>query len=250
MTKRPATVLVGHGSVMSESGHGMMQVAETLRALQVTPIVEAGFLNYSTPTFAEAVARACSQGATGVVVLPYFLVAGVYVKNDLPAMVRQVAADHPGLRWSVADAFLEDQRIVNLALKRLADAGAQPGPETGLLFAAHGTPLAAANRPIEWTLGRTQKQGGFGAACIGYLDCNAPDIPTAIDKLVETGVRSLAILPYFLQLGRHVRRDLPAHFAAAQQRHPQVAFQIAHFLDYDPLLAEVAAERILASLTC
>ncbi len=251
MSKRiPAVVLIGHGSLHSDSGSAMIRIAARLREQGVTSIVEPAFLNYNRPTLAEAVIKCKALGATKIIVQPYFLIEGVYVRNDLPALVKSVAAEHRDLIFEIAEAFGDHPAMAKLALKRVQAVDPAPNPAAGLLFVAHGSPLEAANRPIDRVLRRVQTKTGYGAAAIGYLDCNQPDIPSAIAQLAESGVGHITALPYFLQVGRHVREDLPALFQAAQQRHPQTEIRTAEPLGYDLLLAEVAAERIMIYLTC
>lgn len=250
MAKKTAAVLVGHGSLHSDSGRAMLQIAALLREQQVAPVVEAGFLNYHEPTLADAVAKAVAQGATHVIVQPYFLIEGHYVRNDLRQAVRALAASHKPVRFTIGDVLGDHTAMFNLACKRLAAVDPTPDAQTGVLFVAHGTPLAEANAPIQRLLQRVCAQAGYHQAGIGYLDCNAPDILTAFAQLVATGVTRLTVLPYFLHWGRHVRTDLPVLFAQAREHHAHVAIQIAHHLDYDPLLAQVAAERIMSSMMC
>lgn len=250
MAKKTAAILVGHGSLHSDSGRSMVQIATLLREQQVAPIVEAGFLNYNEPTLADAVAKAIAQGATQVIVQPYFLIEGHYVRNDLRQAVNTLAVTHAPVRFTVGEVLGDHTAMFALACKRLAAVDPAPQAQTGVLFVAHGTPFAEANAPIHRLLQRVCAQHGYQQAGIGYLDCNTPDIPTAFDQLIETGLTRLTVLPYFLHLGRHVRTDLPALFSQARTRHAQVEIQIAHHLDYDPLLAQVAAERILSSMMC
>jgi len=250
MTKKTAAVLVGHGSLHSDSGRAMLQIATLLREQQVAPIVEAGFLNYNEPTLADAVAKAIAQGATQIIVQPYFLIEGHYVRNDLRQAVNAQAATHKPVRFIIGEVLGDHTAMVGLACKRLTAVDPAPPAQTGVLFVAHGTPFAEANAPIQRLLQRVCARGGYQQAGIGYLDCNTPDIPTAFDQLVETGITRLAVLPYFLHLGRHVRTDLPALSGQARARHAHIEIQVAHHLDYDPLLAQVAAERILSSMMC
>ncbi|MCB0188299.1 MAG: CbiX/SirB N-terminal domain-containing protein [Caldilineaceae bacterium] len=76
MHKKTAAILVGHGSIHSDSGKSMIRIAARLREQGVTTIVEAGFLNYNEPSLAAAVAKAKGQDATHVVIQPYFLIDG------------------------------------------------------------------------------------------------------------------------------------------------------------------------------
>ena len=54
MAKRVhAAIIVGHGSLRSDSGSAMIRIAARLREQGVAPIVEAGFLNYNRPRSEE-----------------------------------------------------------------------------------------------------------------------------------------------------------------------------------------------------
>ena len=68
-------------------------------------LVEVGFLNYSTPKFEDAFKSCVEKGATEVIIAPYFLVAGKFVKVDLPPKIEAMRAQFPEVRVLVADAM-------------------------------------------------------------------------------------------------------------------------------------------------
>ncbi|HXF63983.1 MAG TPA: sirohydrochlorin chelatase [Caldilineaceae bacterium] len=245
-----AIVLLGHGSLRSASGAAMIRCAARLRARGLAPLVAAAFLNYSRPTLMETAARCRARGATEVLIQPYFLIAGAYVRHDLPALVASVAAHYPGLRFTIGDALGDHAALIRLALHRVQDAldrlPRADGPR-GLLLMAHGTPLPEANAPLYRVLEAVAREASFARRLVGYLDCNEPTIPAALAALAAEGARQIVALPYFLHMGRHVREDLPALIAQAQATLPAAIVQ-AHHLDYDPLLVEALAERIVTHL--
>jgi sirohydrochlorin cobaltochelatase len=241
-----AIVLIGHGSLKSASGAAMIRIAARLRERGVAPIAEASFLNFSRPTLAEAVERCIAQGARSIVVQPYFLVAGKYVSEDLPQQVAEQAQNKPRIEFEVAAAFGDHPALVRLVIERAqtADPHSSDSGPTALLLLAHGSPMATANAPLDRLVERIQAAGGYARVALGYLECNEPSIPDAIDALAAEGMRQIVAVPYFLQLGRHVAEDLPALIAAAQQRHPHVALMLAPHLGYDSALFEVVADRV------
>ena len=242
-----AIVLLGHGSLRSASGASMIRYAARLRARGLAPIVAAAFLNYSRPTLMETAARCLARGATEVLIQPYFLIAGAYVRHDLPALVASVAAHYPDLRFTIGEALGDHPALIRLATRRVQDAlallPAADGPR-GLLLMAHGTPLPEANAPLYRVLEAVAREAGFERQAVGYLDCNEPTIPAALATLAVEGARQIVALPYFLHMGRHVREDLPALIAQAQTALPAVTIVPAHHLGYHPLLVETLAERI------
>lgn len=250
MSKRTAAIVVGHGSLHSDSGKSMMCIATRLREQAITPVVEAGFLNYNQPTLADAVAKSSAQGATHFVIQPYFLIDGQYATRELPALVRTIAAQRAPHSFVIAETLGYHTALVQLAQKRIQAVDPQVAPASALLVVAHGTPLESANEPIYRVAQKLGSNLGYATALVAFLDCNQPTIADAIQQLVDAGYRRIIIQPYFLHFGRHVRSDLPAHFVRAQQTYPAVTFMVAHHLDYDALLVNVTAERILASLPC
>jgi sirohydrochlorin cobaltochelatase len=243
-------LLVGHGSLRPGAGAAMIRLAARVREAGIAPIVGAGFLNYSRPRFADALARLAAHGAREIVVQPYFLAPGKFVRVDLPRAVRAAQEAHPALTLRLAEPFGDHEALAALALKRAAEAcDRAPGPmrghgrDSGLLLMAHGSPDASANRPIAAVAERIRAVGRYEHVVVCYLDLNTPSIPTAIDELAARGVRRMVATPYFLQLGGHVAEDLPAIIAAARLRHPTAAIALAEHLGYDPLLVRVIADR-------
>lgn len=241
-------VLIGHGSLRSASGAAMIRCAARLRERGMAPVVAPAFLNYSRPTLAETVARLCDQGVSRIWVQPYFLIAGAYVQQDLPALVRRVAADHPDIAFTVGEALGAHPALIELAWARVqsALAVAQPAANAprGLLLMAHGTPLPAANAPLAVIAEQVARRGSFAQHTVAYLDCNAPDIPAGFAALAAAGAAQIVALPYFLHLGRHVAEDLPRLAAQAAAALPQVTIVHAQHLGYDPLLVDALAATI------
>jgi sirohydrochlorin ferrochelatase len=249
-----AILLVGHGSLRPGAGAAMIRLAARIRAAGIAPIAGAGFLNYSRPSFAEALARCVAYGADEVVVQPYFLVPGKFVRVDLPRLMAAGRAAYPDLALRLAEPFGDHPALAELALKRAAQAGPplrswtewRPGQE-GLLLMAHGSPDASANQPIEALAELIRAGGKYAHVLVGFLGLNQPSIPAAIDDLAARGVRQLTAVPYFLQLGGHVAEDLPSLIAAARAGHPALAIGLAEHLGYDQLLVEVIADRVASA---
>ncbi|GIV97847.1 MAG: hypothetical protein KatS3mg057_2504 [Herpetosiphonaceae bacterium] len=242
-----AIVLLGHGSLRAGSGAAMIRLAARAREAGLAPIVEAGFLNYSRPSFADALARCVAKGAEQVIVQPYFLVPGKFVRIDIQRLVNISQATQPGLRLLLAPPFGDHPALAQLVLKRAAEvegaAAGSPAP-AALLVMAHGSPNPRSNAPIEGIARRIEASGRYAAVVVCYMDLNQPSIPQAIDALVAHGIQGIVAVPYFLQFGGHVAEDLPAAIDEARLRHPALTLLLAGHLAYDPLLLSVIADRV------
>jgi sirohydrochlorin ferrochelatase len=91
-----ALVLIAHGSRRHASNEEVIKLAgDIARALKdAYPIVQAGFLELAEPLIPDAIDRCIQQGASDVVVVPYFLSAGRHVHEDIPAEVDKARAMH------------------------------------------------------------------------------------------------------------------------------------------------------------
>jgi len=111
-----ALVLFSHGSLLCGAGEALDAHAARLRARGEFPLVEVGYMNYSEPTFAQAVAKCRAAGATHIRVLPFFLVPGYFVTTTLPKHIKQARLDFPDITFTVADALGTDERLADALL--------------------------------------------------------------------------------------------------------------------------------------
>lgn len=100
-----AIILFSHGSVLCGAGETLRLLAERMRERGDAPIVEVGYLNYSEPAFEETFERCVAAGAGRITIAPYFLVAGKFVKVDLPRKIAAARARHPEIAVHVAEAL-------------------------------------------------------------------------------------------------------------------------------------------------
>lgn len=86
---------------------------------QATGPVALAFLESMQPDFAQGIATLASSGAKAIRVVPLFLATGSHLRNDLPELIAQAKAQHPGLEISIATAIGEAD-IIQEAVARYA----------------------------------------------------------------------------------------------------------------------------------
>ena len=113
---KTALLLIAHGSRNAEANDDLFVLVEELRAAY--PIVEASFLELAKPTIDEA-ARACvTLGAQRVILLPYFLSAGVHVRRDLQEHRDRLAKDHASVEFALAEPIGRHPLLREILLQR------------------------------------------------------------------------------------------------------------------------------------
>ncbi|MFM7321107.1 MAG: sirohydrochlorin chelatase, partial [Armatimonadota bacterium] len=117
---------------------------------------------------------------------------------------------------------------------------------TALLLLAHGSPRASANAALEFLAERLWETGPYPVVVVGYLECNSPSIPEAIDRCVELGATEIRAVPWFLHIGTHVAQDLPEFLDAGRERHPTVTFLLADYVGLAGRVGDLLADRARA----
>ncbi len=115
-----ALIVFAHGSRVESANEAVREVCRAMADGSGQP-VQAAFLELGTPDLASAVEAAADGGAQRVVIIPYFLTLGLHLKRDLPELVRQAEARHPGLRIDVTPPLDGHPSMVGILLDRAAE---------------------------------------------------------------------------------------------------------------------------------
>lgn len=246
--RQSAVILFSHGSVLPGAGVMLDGHVAAMRVLGRFATVEAGYLNYSDPPIEVAVEKCLRAGASQIVIVPYFLVAGKFVTVDLPARLEAVRQANPSVEFVLARAIEDAPLMLDIVrdLVGKCDAEHADSPHDGtrgVIMVLHGSPRSEANIPAIAIADRMSESSGFGHVGVGYLECNEPDIAGAIAQASAAGVRRLCVVPYFLHPGRHLRQDIPRILDGAQQDYPEMAINLCEAVGESSRLVEVLAAR-------
>jgi sirohydrochlorin ferrochelatase len=113
---------------------------------------------------------------------------------------------------------------------------------TGVVIFAHGSSVASANQAVEQVAASASVAGGFPIYETAFLDAQ-PDLRAATERLAARGVARILVVPYFLTLGIHLQRDLPALVRELETDFPGVEMRVAPPLDGHPGLSRILADR-------
>jgi sirohydrochlorin cobaltochelatase len=121
-------ILFAHGARDPRWAAPFEAVAAAVRAARPGLPVRLAFLEFMAPTLPEAGAELAAAGCKALTVLPMFLGAGGHVRKDLPLLLEQMRAAHPGLAVSLLPAVGEiDSVVAAMAQAALAQLGATEG---------------------------------------------------------------------------------------------------------------------------
>jgi sirohydrochlorin ferrochelatase len=119
---RTALLLIAHGSRQEEANADLQHVLVEMRRRGRYAIVEASYLELAEPGIEEGAARCVAQGAERVVLLPYFLSAGVHVCKDLGQVCRRLRGGYPGVDFRLAEPLGRHPLLLEVVAERARQA--------------------------------------------------------------------------------------------------------------------------------
>ncbi|MFT6153430.1 MAG: sirohydrochlorin ferrochelatase [Crocinitomicaceae bacterium] len=97
-----ALLIIAHGSRKQSSND---EVAFLTKAVTSQPsnfdLIEHAFLELTTPKVSDGIDTLIANGATEVIILPYFLAAGLHVVDDLPMLLDSAKKQYPKVTFKL-----------------------------------------------------------------------------------------------------------------------------------------------------
>src|SRR3954469_10856251 len=118
---RTAVLLIAHGSRHKPANNDLHAMAARFAAEGRYPIVEPCFLELAEPDIAAGGSRCVARGAARVLMIPYFLSAGVHLLRDLTAARDELSRRHPGVEFRLGPPLGPDPLLDQLVAARARD---------------------------------------------------------------------------------------------------------------------------------
>lgn len=116
-------LFVAHGSPVRAANQELFDLVDSVRSRGLYGVVEPAFLEGASPGIPEGLARCVAQGADTVVVIPYFLLPGRHVSEDLPRFLAEAQALYPKTQFVLGDYLRFSEQIGLAVLRRIREAG-------------------------------------------------------------------------------------------------------------------------------
>ena len=119
-----ALLLIAHGSRRQQSNDEVVVLAERLKknCSEQYAIVHAGFLELAETLIPDGIKNCVKDGATEIVVLPYFLNSGRHVVEDIPNIVDQTRTGFPDVDIKVAQHLGASNLMMDLLMSTAGSA--------------------------------------------------------------------------------------------------------------------------------
>lgn len=240
-------VIAGHGSRDADAVREFEELVGIVRQSAPQHAVSHGYLEFSSPTIAEAVNTVLATGVRTVAVVPGILLAAGHAKNDMPSELLALAREHPTIDFHFGATLNLHPRLLQLAQERIIAAEATSPhtvrrDDTCLVLVGRGTSDPDANGEVA-KLARMLEEGmGFGGVYLCYSGTAKPLVADGLRAAARMGFSRLVVLPFFLFDGVLVKR-IYAAATALQEREPTLEVLQAGYLGAHAHVAAVLVER-------
>ena len=241
-------MVCGHGSRDEQAVEEFQSVARGIRQRMPQYPVEWGFLEFATPIIRDGLDELQKKGVNRVLAVPGMLFAAGHAKNDIPSVLNTYQAQHPGLSIEYGRELGIDTRMIRAAGARIEEALEQAGKnntrhETLLMVVGRGASDPDANSNVAKVMRMLWEGIGFGWGETCYSGVTFPLVEPGLEHAARLGFRRIVVFPYFLFTGILVKR-IYEHTDRVAQRHPDIEFIKAPYLNDHPLVFDTFAERV------
>jgi len=184
--------------------------------ISAKPLVGTGCLELSPiPLHQQIIDFSRRAGATGVKtirVVPVFLLKGVHVVEDIPKEIHQAQQALPELAIEICPHLGSHPHLKQVLRQKWQTEGSG-----ALVLLAHGSRRAGGNDSILATADALEGKAAFWAV--------SPRLEEAVMPLIQSGVKHLTVLPYFLFAGK-ITDAIDHAIEALEERFPEVTFHL------------------------
>jgi sirohydrochlorin ferrochelatase len=116
-----AILLMAHGSRIAEANNAVNEIAARVKKMTEFDIVEVSFRELHQPDIQQGVDNCVAQGATRILLVPYFLYLGAHVLEDLPEELSQARERHPGIEMVFGKHLGVHNKLAEIVVERIAE---------------------------------------------------------------------------------------------------------------------------------
>ncbi len=69
-------------------------------------------------------------------------------------------------------------------------------------------------------------------------------LQAVLERMLQSGVQAIQVMPWFLFAGPHVRRDIPAIIDDVRKKYPDRMVSLLEPLGADPVLVDLLVKRV------
>lgn len=115
---RRAMLIIGHGSRSQAAADSFFQVVDLVREKSDFFSVDGAFMELAQPSIPDTLAKVAARGVSEIVIVPFFLYAGIHIQEDIPGIIAELAPLYPEVKMKMAQPIGVDPAVAEILLAR------------------------------------------------------------------------------------------------------------------------------------
>src|SRR5512147_1375491 len=107
---------------------------------------------------------------------------------------------------------------------------------TAVIILGHGSRRQGAGDPLAGLASAVRNDRGIEIVEHAFLQYAPPSLPDSVARCVDQGAERVVIVPFFVQPGAHVTKDIPELVKGLRGQYPRVAFSVTDHVGGHPLM--------------
>ncbi|GIN13661.1 sirohydrochlorin ferrochelatase [Shouchella clausii] len=249
-----AILYVGHGSRVKEGNDQFRAFLKKAKSHFSGDYFQTeAFIELSKPTIAEGIDRCVQNGATAIAIIPVLLLTAHHANMDIPQEIQAAKRKYPDVAFAYGKPFGIQADVIDVALRRLANAGlpllAEEGKrQDGTTVLVVGRGSSDGNQPSD--VAKIARLLYEKTACDNVETCfmaaTTPTVAQGLAKVEKLGAQRVYVLPYLLFTG--ILMNELANTLADRKGNTATAYVLCEFLGSDDGLAPVLIGRVNEAL--
>ncbi|GAA4120208.1 sirohydrochlorin chelatase [Nocardioides fonticola] len=198
----PALIALAHGSRDPRSAATITALVGEARAMRPDLRIEQAFLDLSKPSFTTVVDRLVKAGFDEIVVVPLLLTEAYHATVDVPQVIEEAVARHPGLQIRATEILGLETCFLEVLDVRMREALSRSRVREldALVLAAAGSSDPLANQAVA-RLARVWGSHHKLPVVAAYASAAPPATGEAVRAFRAEGRRHIAVASLFLAPG-------------------------------------------------
>jgi sirohydrochlorin ferrochelatase len=116
--------------------------------------------------------------------------------------------------------------------------------KSAVIILGHGSRSAGADKAVQRIAVEVKKRGGYEIVERAFLQHTLPTLMETIEACARQDAGRIVIVPFFMQSGAHVTKDVPVLIEQARKKHPGIEILLTDFVGSHHLMAEIVMDLV------
>ncbi len=113
-----------------------------------------------------------------------------------------------------------------------------------IILLGHGSRVPGAGKDMERAAELLKKKYGLEMVKSCNMSRLGPHFPETLEECVNNGAKEIIVVPYFLNMGLHIRLDIPEMMQEEALKYPDIKLVYGKQLGFDDVFVDILYKRI------